>query len=167
MTAPTVPTVPTTVDVSIEGEVDEALVDPVQAVAEDALRTLGLTGVELSVLLCDDDVIEPLNLDWRGVEGPTDVLSFAMDEGEELALPPGIPRPLGDLVISVQTAARQAAGLGHPLEQELRVLVVHGLLHLLGHDHETDEADALAMRAEEARLLSLLGGGQGLVERAG
>ncbi|MCK6503600.1 rRNA maturation RNase YbeY [Myxococcota bacterium] len=155
------------VDVSCEGEVDQALVDPVQAAAEAALAALGLRAVELSVLLCDDEVIAPLNQDWRGVEGPTDVLSFAMDEGEELVLPPGIPRPLGDLVISVQTAARQAAGLGHPLELELRVLVVHGLLHLLGHDHETGDEDAAAMRAEEARLLSLLGGGQGLVARAG
>jgi probable rRNA maturation factor len=156
-----------TVDLSFEGQVDEALADPVLAAARQALAALSLGQVELSILLCDDDVIAPLNQDWRGVDGPTDVLSFAMDEGEALALPPGIPRPLGDLVISAQTAARQAAELGHPLDQELRVLVVHGLLHLLGFDHEASEEDAAVMRVEEARLLGLLGGGQGLVARAG
>ena len=154
------------VDVALDGAVDEALASPVEELCRRALVALKKGGVELSVLLCDDGVIAPMNQDWRGKEGPTDVLSFAMDEGEAMVLPRGMPRPLGDLVISVETAARQARELGHGLEEELKVLVVHGLLHLLGWDHETGEADAAAMRAEEARVLALLGGGRGLVARA-
>lgn len=154
------------VELSIEGAVDPALARPVRDLAAAALAVLSPGAVELSILLVDDAIIAPMNLDWRGKEGPTDVLSFAMDEGEELVLPPGHPRPLGDLVISVETAGRQAAELGHGLLDELRVLVVHGLLHLLGHDHETGEEDAAAMRAEEARVLAAMGGGVGLVARS-
>lgn len=154
------------VDVAVDGRVDEDLVDVVQAQALAAIEALELGHVELSVLLCDDAVIQPMNMDWRGKDSPTDVLSFAMGEGEELALPPGVPRPLGDLVISVQTAERQALLIGHPLQDELRVLVVHGLLHLLGFDHETGEEDAAVMRAEEARVLAAMGGGAGLIARS-
>lgn len=155
------------VDVAVQGLVPAELEPVVQAQARAAMAALGLVDVELSVLLCDDAVIAPLNADWRGKEGPTDVLSFAMDEGEVMVLPPGLPRPLGDLVISVQTAQRQATDLGHGLHEELQVLLVHGLLHLLGFDHETGPEDAAAMRAEELRVLAGLGGGAGLVERAG
>jgi probable rRNA maturation factor len=85
-----------------------------------------------------------------------------MGEGEQI----GDEDVLGDIVISTETAARQAAGLGHTLEVELKVLLVHGLCHLLGYDHiEAD--DAVEMRALEAELLVVLGGGTGLVERAG
>jgi probable rRNA maturation factor len=126
------------------------------------LKHLKLKGSELSVLLCDDAFITDLNTRWRQKPEPTDVLSFAMGEGEQI----GDEDVLGDIVISTETAARQAAGLGHTLEVELKVLLVHGLCHLLGYDHiEAD--DAVEMRALEAELLVVLGGGTGLVERAG
>ncbi|RME29080.1 MAG: rRNA maturation RNase YbeY [Deltaproteobacteria bacterium] len=168
------------VDVSVDTvdgpatAIAETLVDHVRGVAEAALDVL-LAGrhddagdadpAELSVVLCDDATMTPLNAQWRGRSGPTDVLSFPQEEGEALALPPGVPRQLGDLVISVDTARRQAAELKHGLEEELRVLVVHGLLHLLGHDHETGPDDAARMQAEERRVLAALGGGQGLIGR--
>jgi probable rRNA maturation factor len=125
--------------------------------AQRVLELLGRAGAELSVVLCDDAFIRPLNAQWRDRDAATDVLSFPQDD----------PMLLGDVVISVQTAARQATELGHPLEAELRVLLVHGVLHLLGHDHHDDDG-AQRMRAEEARLLAALGvtGGPGLVERA-
>ena len=106
-----------------------------------------------SLVLCDDAFIQPLNRDFRGKDAPTDVLSFAQREGE--AADPDDP-VLGDVIISVQTAARQAAERGYGLDKELRVLLVHGLLHLLGHDHLEAEEAAL-MQAEERRLLALLG----------
>lgn len=119
------------------------------------LRFLGRPAAELSVLLCSDPFIAALNLQYRGKEGPTDVLSFAMDESV-----------LGDVVISLDTARRQAEALGHPLDVELRVLLVHGLLHLLGHDHETP-GDDVRMATEESRCLSALGVREpGLVSRA-
>jgi probable rRNA maturation factor len=130
-----------------------------------ALVAVARPQAELSIVLCDDSFIMPLNRDWRGKDAPTDVLSFAQQEGAGIL--DGDP-VLGDLVISLDTAARQAAALGHTLDQEVAVLLVHGLLHLLGFDHEHDPAEAEVMRAEERRVLDHLGlDGHGLVERAG
>lgn len=128
------------------------------------LRRLDLPDGELSIVLCDDAFIRPLNRDYRGKDAATDVLSFAMQEGEDLIEEDPV---LGDLVISVETAGRQAAEQGHDLAAELRVLLVHGLLHLLGYDHEVDEVEAAEMRAAEAKLLGELGGASGLIARSG
>jgi probable rRNA maturation factor len=145
----------------------EGVKHPTRRLLEDArslLRHLQLSQAELSVVLCDDAFIRTLNAQWRGKDEPTDVLSFAMGEGQAIAGASGV---LGDIVVSVETAARQAAALGHSLEQEMRVLLVHGLLHLRGFDHLT-EADAGVMRAREAELLGVLGEASvGLVRRAG
>lgn len=107
------------------------------------LRALDEGGI-VSVLLCDDAFIRPLNHEWRQRDAATDVLSFPQDG-------PG-GRVLGDIVLSVQTARRQATELGHTLDEELCVLLAHGLAHLLGHDHHS-KADAQAMATLEARLL--------------
>ncbi|KAJ1486935.1 hypothetical protein T484DRAFT_1942443 [Baffinella frigidus] len=112
--------------------------------------------VELSVVLASDAHIRALNREWRGKDAATDVLSFP--QGDDAG---GL---LGDLVVSIETASRQADERGHSLQTELRVLMVHGLLHLLGYDHETAESDAEEMRDAETRLLDRLGwGGQGLI----
>ncbi len=130
-----------------------ALEQLLQSQSEALLAAVGRPDAELSVVLCGDGFIQPLNRDWRGKDGPTDVLSFAQQEGD--AVLPG-DTVLGDLVISVETAQRQAGELGHSLSAELSVLLVHGLLHLLGYDHETNADDAARMRKEEQRLLELL-----------
>ncbi|MDP2313031.1 MAG: rRNA maturation RNase YbeY [Pseudomonadota bacterium] len=143
----------------------EGVKHPARPVSTDAralLKHLGMPKAELSILLCDDEFIRGLNAQWRQKDEPTDVLSFAMGEGDDADLNPDV---LGDIVISVETAARQAAALGLTLDQEMRVLLVHGLLHLLGYDHVEPE-DAPEMRAREAELLTALGGGTGLVDRA-
>lgn len=127
----------------------------VDAVERDAVRILaqfGLDDAELSVLLCDDAVIWPLNRDWRRKDRPTDVLAFAQREG--LAFP-GAGDVLGDVVISVETAARQAAERGHSTEREVRILLVHGICHLLGYDHERDD-EAEVMEAKERAILAAL-----------
>ena len=138
------------VDVACEGV--EADADAVAADAERILVALGAGGAELSVLLCDDRFVRALNLQWRGRDRATDVLSFSMREGE--GADPQDP-VLGDVVISLETAARQAAERGHSAAREVQVLLVHGVLHLLGHDHDEDE-DAFAADPEHARLLALL-----------
>lgn len=97
------------------------------------LRTLALENSELSVLLTDDPTIHVLNREHRGKDRPTDVLSFPLDEHEEDASAGG--RLLGDVVISLDTAARQAAGRKRELLAEVRFLLAHGILHLIGHDH--------------------------------
>ena len=98
----------------------------------------------------------PLNGQWRDKPVSTDVLSFPQDD----------PVVLGDLVISADTADRQAQERGHDLRDELRILMVHGLLHLLGYDHETSQEDLLEMVEAEGRLMVKLGWrGKGLIER--
>lgn len=105
---------------------------------------------ELSVVFVDDEEIQGLNARWRGKDQPTDVLSFPL---ENEGLPGPAARVLGDIVVSVDTARRQAAEYGHSLDRELGFLLVHGLLHLLGEDHETPEDDA-RMRARQRELLA-------------
>lgn len=109
---------------------------------------------EVSILLTTDEHIHQLNRDYRGKDRPTDVLSFrqleeedSRDEYDELVM-------LGDVVISVETAARQAAQRNRPLDDEVSLLVVHGILHLLGYDDETDEG-AEEMREHERAVLGL------------
>lgn len=105
---------------------------------------------ELSIALVDDEEMERLNRQYRGIEGPTDVLSFGCDD--PCPTPGDEPITLGDVVIAPAVAERQAAELGHTVERELDVLLVHGILHLLGYDHEADD-DAGAMAARESALL--------------
>jgi probable rRNA maturation factor len=113
--------------------------------------------VEVSVVFADDDYIQELNCQYRGKDTPTDVLSFALEEGEEPDIYEGPPETLlGDIVISLETAIRQAESFGHSLERELAYLTVHGMLHLMGYDHETDEEKA-AMRQQEEAILNQLG----------
>ena len=95
-----------------------------------------------------------LNRDYRGKDRPTDVLSFSQLEGEPMQPEEEEPVALGDIVISIDTAKRQAAEKGHSLSDELDLLVVHGMLHLLGYDDETDE-QAEVMREHEICILGI------------
>uniref|UniRef100_A0A8R7TMK6 Uncharacterized protein n=1 Tax=Triticum urartu TaxID=4572 RepID=A0A8R7TMK6_TRIUA len=119
--------------------------------------------VEVSLLLCDDDFIRKLNKEWRGEDRATDVLSMSQHI-------PGLQIPvlqLGDLVISVETARRQAEERGHTLLDEIRILMVHGLLHLLGFDHELSKEAEEEMEQEEEKILNTLEWiGKGLIRSA-
>lgn len=124
--------------------------------------------LELSVVLCDDGHMRELNRAWRGVDKATDVLSFEMEDenlGGEAAVgfeDQGTARPpvlLGDVVISMDTAQRQADERGHSVLEECRILLAHGVLHLLGFDHEEDEDEAREMEAAERWVLGALGWG--------
>ena len=102
--------------------------------AEKMLRHLGLAEVELSIALVDDATIHELNRDYRKKDKPTDVLAFPLSEPVP-AKPTGL---LGDVILSIDTARKQAKKHRRPLLGELTMLLAHGLLHLLGHDHQTD-----------------------------
>lgn len=122
-----------------------------------AIKALGLTG-EFSVLLTGDERLRQLNRQFRGIDKPTDVLSFpalaeAANRGQG-----------GDLAISLETASVQAADHGHTLQIEVKILILHGLLHLAGYDHERDRGQ---MRRRESLLRKQLALPAGLVERAG
>ena len=123
--------------------------------ARTARRLLGaraLADAELSLLLVSDRVMHELNRHWRRKDRPTDVLAFAQREGTGGA-PDGL---LGDVVISIDTARRQAKELGHSLGAEGDRLLVHGLLHLLGYDHERSVPEARRMQRKERALLRAL-----------
>ena len=121
-------------------------------VSRSVLSYLDLSEAELSILLCDDAMIHPLNRDYRGKDKPTDVLSFAQREGEFAFIDDNV---LGDVIVSMDTTIRQAQERNHSTQTELRVLLVHGILHLLGYDHiEDDEAEV--MEAKEREILSVI-----------
>lgn len=107
----------------------------------------------VSVALMRDEQICGLNLMYRGLNRPTDVLSFAAREGEAIAAQGGFEF-LGDIAISIETAEKQAKDYGHSIQRELAFLVVHGLLHLLGYDHQTDE-DEKEMRGFQRKILDV------------
>lgn len=128
----------------------------VAALQEAAQATLSEQGVEedidLAILLADDAEIQALNRDYRGYDKPTDVLSFEAHERD----PETGTLYLGDIIISLERAAAQAERGGHPLLAETQLLVVHGVLHLLGHDHAEAEEKA-EMWQHQAKILARLG----------
>ena len=123
---------------------------------KEAAHALGLAG-EVSVLLTGDEHIRKLNRVYRGKNKATDVLSFPAADPSN-----GHAPVAGDLAISVETALRQAADFGHPLATEVQVLILHGLLHLGGYDHDADEGQ---MARKEAALRKRFGLEWGLIER--
>ena len=112
------------------------------------LSAVGESRSELSIALVDDPQIRELNSRWRDRRRSTDVLSFSQIEGDFADHRGGL---LGDVVISVETAASQAASMHRALDEVITKLLIHGVLHLIGHDHEED-GEALRMRAEERRI---------------
>jgi probable rRNA maturation factor len=138
------------------------------------LKDLGYQDSEISILFVDDDEIQVLNRDYRGKDKPTDVLSFSQIEDsriqgfkgsrvqerkrfllDSLTTLPLAPCSylLGDVVISLKTAKRQAKERGHPFNREVIILLTHGILHLIGYDHEGDRKKAVEMRRKEEEIL--------------
>ena len=116
--------------------------------------------VQVSVTLTDDEGIHELNARFRGVDAPTDVLSFPLFDYEgETDEPPvdEIENMLGDIVLNLDRARAQADEFGHSFERETAFLTVHSMLHLLGYDHETSEADETDMRARQSAIMENMG----------
>ena len=134
--------------------------------AEAALEALRAVAAELahpnlvaSVLFTSDAEIHVLNREWRGKDKPTNVLSFPMLARADLLelAAEGPPEMLGDIALAYETCFREAQEKGVPIEHHASHLIVHGLLHLAGHDHEISEAEAEAMEALETKALAILG----------
>lgn len=115
---------------------------------------MGYTEGELSISIVDDEEIQDLNLQYRNIDSPTDVLSFPMWEGEFGDV---TPEMLGDVVISAPTADVMSLAHSCSLEAILDLLLIHGILHLLGYDHERSEEEAAAMEEKAIELLGMLG----------
>lgn len=125
----------------------------IKAAAATLLEALGKTGAELSLLITDDPQIAEINKTYLNRQGPTNVIAFPMGD-------PGFaeiyPELLGDVVISVETAEREASDAGYSMEERFTELLVHGILHLLGYDHETNEEDERQMGEKSRQLMKLL-----------
>jgi probable rRNA maturation factor len=126
-----------------------------------AKKAIGLQG-DVHVLLADDVTLKRLNKTFRGKDKPTDVLSFPAGPSTVFFNEPDGAELAGDLAISLETAARQAVRFGHTLAEEIRILLIHGLLHLAGFDHETDSGE---MSARETDLRQQFGLPAGLIAR--
>jgi len=152
------------IDVILESEISnsqrEFLVSTAREVVRFALEKQGrdTQNSEVSVLFTGDDFIADLNKQYRDEDGPTDVLSFPMMEFdgdiEEVSIPE-LPDILGDIVISLDTASRQADAHGKTLREELALLLVHGTLHLLGYDHDEPQKEAVMWAHQDAILKAL------------
>lgn len=146
------------IDLSIEAEGWSRLpdagttIDGAVATAADHAGAALLAGAEVSILLCDDVRIRDLNREWRGFDKPTNVLSFPAASPQPIARRPF----LGDIAIALETAALEAETEGKSLRAHVTHLVVHGFLHLIGYDHESD-GDADAMERLEIGILAHLG----------
>lgn len=158
---------PPVYDISIE--IDETITDPIdiaaiRSVIETTLRRLNVQEAGLTVVLTTDEYVRTLNAQYRGFDEPTDVLSFAAQENlpdtPSLALPEEalaeVQHYLGDLVIAYPYSVRQAAHYGNSVTAELQLLVVHGVLHLLGYDHD-DKASERTMEALQEEILAQFG----------
>jgi probable rRNA maturation factor len=108
---------------------------------------------ELSILLIDDTQIANLNRDYLQRKGPTNVIAFPMREGEFTEVNPEL---LGDVVISLETAEREGLAGGQSMQSRLDELLIHGILHLIGYDHENSEAEAEMMEAKSSELLEII-----------
>ena len=137
--------------------VPDGLEEAVKLAAEKVAELYGLEHAEVSVTLTDDAHIHELNKKYRGVDRPTDVLSFALTESDEPTVEGGPETEiLGDLILSVERVAAQAEEYGHSLKRETAFLTVHGMLHLLGYDHIENE-DREEMEAEQRTVMDALG----------
>ena len=157
-------TVEVSVEEGLEAQVAAAALDLalVERAVVEVLRAEGVAGpVELGVLLADDARLHALNRSYRGVDAPTDVLSFG-DDGPSTPFvgQPDAVRYLGDIAISYERVLAQAAEYGHAPSRELAYLAAHGALHLLGYDHEHSPERAAAMRAREEAAMGALGLGR-------
>jgi probable rRNA maturation factor len=143
--------------------ISESLISLLNTLLEEAGKVEGVTDGEVALTFVNNEQIHELNRDYRGIDRPTDVLSFAMketlDEELEIIYEPieensleDVPDVLGDIIISVQTAQAQSEEYGHSIEREIGFLFVHGFLHLLGYDHQDEASEAEMMGKQEAVL---------------
>lgn len=137
----------------------ETLADRAASAAAQLAPELGNARLSASLLFADDSEVHALNREWRGKDRPTNVLSFPMLERDDLLAlaADGPPELLGDIALAYETCLREAEAKGVPLVDHATHLIVHGLLHLAGHDHETSPEDAAAMEALEIKALALMG----------
>lgn len=122
----------------------------VKELLEYAVSYEKLENIIFNIIIIDNQKIHEINLQYRGIDRPTDVISFALEDYDDgVSLIEGMPRTLGDIYISIEKAKEQAEEYGHSLKRELSFLAVHGLLHLLGYDHMNPEDEKIMFERQE------------------
>ena len=144
------------IEVRSENVEPPSWLDAYQLFVHAVLRALKITGWEVSILFTDDERMRVLNRDYRGRDESTDVLSFAALDDELSVCPDDAFVPAGDIVIDLPQVERQARAFGVPGEQELRRMTIHGVLHLAGHDHTTNNFQEEPMLLLQERILDAL-----------
>ncbi len=149
------------IDKRVKGKLEPSWL---QGIAQQVLVAQGAGAeVELGLVIATEERVKQLNRDYRGRDEPTDVLAFSAREEVGADLPPFVPPPdgvlhLGEVIISYPQAAMQAKEHRHSIKKEIAILIIHGMLHLLGYEHDTPELER-QMRAKETELLSYIEGG--------
>lgn len=116
---------------------------------ENTIDNIGIKNWNMGVLLTDNKEIQNYNRRWRNIDAPTDVLSFVQDEGEPIPFPEEIPHEKGDIVVSMEKVAENAKRLNRPLEEELRRVIIHAILHLMGMEHPGDDYEGEMLKIQE------------------
>lgn len=137
-------------------DIPEPWIALLEQLLEQAAEVVRLEDGEVSLTFVDDETMRELNSEYRGIDQPTDVLSFALrdevDGEAEIWHEHAVPDLLGDIVISVPTAKRQSEQYGHSLEREVAFLFIHGFLHLLGYNHDDEQSEREMFRLQEQLL---------------
>lgn len=123
-----------------------------EAFAQIILERIGVDNWQMGLVVTDDEGIRNFNRQWRNIDMATDVLSFVQDEGEAVPTMPGMPKEAGDVVISLETVARNAGEWNNSYDEELRRVIIHGILHLNGQDHPGDDYDTGMLKLQEELL---------------
>ena len=141
-------------EVTIYNKTDEEFTyeDIIEKVVFKAFEVEGVKKASCSIIIVDNTFIHKLNKEYRGIDRVTDVISFALEDDKSMVIPDGI-RLLGDIYISLDKAKEQSKEYGHSLERELCFLAVHGVYHLLGYDHETEEDAKIMFKKQEEVLM--------------
>lgn len=141
-------------EVTIYNETDEEFTysDIIEKVVNKAFEVEGVKKASCSIIIVDNTFIHKLNKEYRGIDRVTDVISFALEDDKSMVIPDDI-RLLGDIYICLDKAKEQAKEYGHSLERELCFLAVHGIYHLLGYDHETEEDAKIMFKKQEEVLM--------------
>ena len=140
--------------VEIVCEVDDASldVDKLESFASNIIEELGIDNWHMGLLLTDDEKIRSYNRQWRNIDKPTDVLSFVQGDGEQIPQVPGMPEEAGDVIISLETVVRNAREWESTYDEELRRVIIHGILHLKGMDHPGDDYESGMLKLQEELL---------------
>ena len=140
------------VELIIESEDSPSEIGNLSAFAQGILVRLEIDNWQMGLMITDDQGIREYNKQWRNKDLPTDVLSFVQDDGEVIPTVPGVPKEAGDIIISLETVARNAELWSGSYDEELRRVVIHGILHLNGMDHPGDDYETGMLKLQEELL---------------